>query len=143
MEWVYDPNSGGIKIPKKVQELTKSRILTYTEENYSGKYNRIDIKFRGQFCYIDDFVEPFIPPDFPPPDFPESQKEYIERVSNNPINLGRLRYFDDEDSWSYAFYKYSDMKYELYVLDDGDYYGTPEEGFKAGAVYLQKKKLVE
>jgi hypothetical protein len=98
--WVRDPHSGGIKVPKAVQERTKQRILDYAEAHYAGKYNRLDIRFRSQFCYIDAYVEPELAPDFPPPDFPETREECLERMRNNPIHLCRLRYFGDEDSWS-------------------------------------------
>jgi len=54
--WVSDPHSGGLKIPKKIQEHTKQRILAYAEANYLGKYTRLDIRFRSQFCYIDAYV---------------------------------------------------------------------------------------
>ena len=29
MPWVYDPHSGGVKIPPAVQERTRQRILAY------------------------------------------------------------------------------------------------------------------
>ena len=75
--------------------------------------------------------------DFPPPGFPETREEYIERLSNNPIHLCRLRYFGNEESWSFAFYTYSNEKYEPCVLNNGSFYGTPEEAFEAASVYLQ------
>ena len=135
--WVSDPHSGGLKIPKKIQEHTKQRILAYAEANYSGQYTRLDIRFRSQFCYIDAYIEPYVADDFPPPGFPETREEYIERLSNNPIHLCRLRYFGNEDSWSFAFYTYSNEKYEPCVLNNGSFYGTPEEAFEAASVYLQ------
>jgi len=84
MPWVYDPHSGGEKIPNNVKERTKDRILKHAEKLYDGKYERLNIRFRKQFCYIDAYVMPDIPDDFPPPDFPETREEYIERVSNVP-----------------------------------------------------------
>ena len=135
--WVRDPHSGGIKIPKAVQQRTKQRILDYAEANYAGKYNRLDIRFRSQFCYIDAYVEPVLAPDFPPPDFPETREECLERMRNNPTHLCRLRFFGDEDSWTFAFYTYSNEKYEPCVFDNGTFYGTPEEAFKSAAVYLE------
>ena len=137
MPWVDDPDRGGEKIPKAVQERTRQRIITYAKKNYSGRFTRIDVRFRGHFCYIDAYREPNIPDNFPPPDFPETREEYIERTRSFPLHLGRLRYFGNEDAWSYAFYKYSDEKYELCVLGSGDFYGTPEEAFSAGSVYLE------
>ncbi len=137
MAWVYDPHSGGVKVPEIVKERTKVRILSYAEKNYSGKYTRLDIRFRQQFCYIDAYVEPNIPDDFPPKDFPESRDEYIARVSNTPLHLCRIRYFNDEDKWSLAFYTYSHEKYEPSVFHSGSFHGTPEEAFEVGATYLQ------
>lgn len=50
--WIYDPHSGGVKIPESVRQRIQDRILAYAEEHYSGKYTRIDVRFRGQLCYI-------------------------------------------------------------------------------------------
>ena len=137
-QWVRDPQAGGVKIPKRVQERTKQRIEAYAETHYAGKYTRLDIRFRGQFCYMDAFREPYVTAGFPSPlGFPESREEYIERARNTPTHLCRLRYFGDEDAWSFAFYTYSHEKYEPCVLDNGTFYGTPEEAFEAAAVYLQ------
>ena len=110
--WVRDPNSGGVKIPEKVRERVKQRILQYAENHYSGKYIRIDVRFRRQFCYIDAYKEPYLAPDFPPPDFPESREEYLERLRNSPIHLCRLRYFGDENAWSFSFGSPKDVRIE-------------------------------
>ncbi len=67
MPWVYDPHSGGVKITKLTKERTEKRILTYAQKQYAGKFIRLDIRFRNQFCYIDAYTEPDIPEDFPPP----------------------------------------------------------------------------
>ncbi|RUR73013.1 hypothetical protein DSM107007_55570 [Nostoc sp. PCC 7120 = FACHB-418] len=45
--WVNDPHSGGVKIPDNVKQRTKQRILAYAEQHYSGKYIRIDVRFKG------------------------------------------------------------------------------------------------
>jgi hypothetical protein len=135
--WVREPDSGGVKIPKTVQERIKQRILKYAEAHYAGNYTRLDIRFHNQFCYIDAYTEPHVALDFPLANFPGSQKEHIERIRNTPIHLCRLRYFGDEEAWSFAFYTYSNEKYELCVLDNGSFYGTPEEAFAYSALYLQ------
>jgi hypothetical protein len=52
------------------------------------------------------------------------------------VHLCRLRYFGD-DRWGFAFYTYSNEKYELSVFSDGDFIGTPEDAFLISAgVYL-------
>jgi hypothetical protein len=136
-KWVQDPHSGGVKIPERVQEHIRRRILAFAEANYAGKFTRLDIRFRNQFCYMDAYAKPYVADDFPPPGFPETREEFIERLSNLPTHLCRIRYFGNEDSWSFAFYTYSNEKYEPCVLDNGSFYGTPEEAFESGAVYLQ------
>jgi len=132
--WVRNPDAGGVKIPDRVKARTKRRIERYAEEHYKGKYTRLDIRFRSQFCYIDAYTEPH-PVELTGTD--ETPEERLERLRNIPTHLCRLRYFGDEDAWGFAFYKYSDMKYELSVLDSGDFWGTPEQAFDTASVYLQ------
>ncbi len=135
--WVYDPHSGGVKIPQAMRDRTQNRILAYAEKHYAGKYTRIDVRFHGHLCYIDAYTEPYVPLDFDPSVFGESREEYIERRRNNPFHLCRLRYFGNEDRWSMAFYTYRHDKYEPCVFDNGTFHGTPEEAFETSAVYLQ------
>jgi hypothetical protein len=130
--WVRDPDAGGVKIPDAVKRRTEQRIRRYAEEHFAGRYTRLDIRFRKQFCYIDAYTEPDAPPDWPPPDWPETREEMIERLRNTPTHLCRLRHYSEE-RWSFAFYAYSSEKYELCVLPSGDFYGTPEEAFQAAA----------
>ncbi len=137
MPWVYDPHSGGVKIPNAVKERVKARILKHAEQHYHGKYTRLDVRFRNQFCYLDAYVEPQIADDFPPPGFPETREEYLERVRNSPLHLCRIRYSGDEDRWSMAFFAYSSEKYEPCVFDNGTFHGTPEEALDSSAMYLQ------
>ena len=61
MPWVYDPHSGGKKIPKDVQERTEKRIRAFAERKYAGKFTRLGIRFRGALCYIDAYTEPVKP----------------------------------------------------------------------------------
>jgi hypothetical protein len=135
--WVYNPHSGGIKIPPTVQERAKQRILAHAQKHYSGKYTRLDIRFKKQFCYIDAYIDPQVSPGYPPPDFPETREQFIERLRNTPRHLCRLRYFGNDDSWSLAFYTYSNEKYEPCMFHNGTFHGTPEEAFDISAVYLQ------
>ena len=134
--WVYDPQAGGEKIPDAIKSHIRLRILEHAAKHYSGKYNRIDVRFRSQFCYIDAYTEPFVPEDYDPQLFGESRDERIERLRNTPTHLCRLRYFGDADRWSMAFYTYSQLKYEPCVFDNGGWHGTPEEAFDTSAVYL-------
>lgn len=134
--WVYDPQSGGVKIPQRIQPRIRQRILEHAEKHYAGKYNRIDVRFRGQFCYIDAYTEPDVSEDYDPELYGESREEHIERLRGTPTHLCRLRYFGGDDRWSMAFYTYSHMTYEPSFFNNGSWHGTPEEAFDTSAVYL-------
>ena len=137
-QWVFDPDSGGKKIPDAVKRRTEERIRRYAEKEFAGKYTRLDVRFRGQFCYIDAYTEPHDPgPGWPPEGWPETREEALERLRNTPTHLCRLRYFGNEEGWGFAFYTYSNEKYELSVFPSGGFFGTPEEAFHtAASVYL-------
>ena len=131
-QWVFDPNSGGKKITPTLQGVVEKRIQKVAEENFQGHYTRLDIRFRGQFCYIDAYTEPKTSENWPPADWPETREEYLERMRSTPVHLCRLRYFG-EDRWGFAFFTYSNEKYELSVYPDGQFLGTPEEAFITSA----------
>ena len=135
--WMRHPDSGGVKIKPEVHERIASRIRRYAEKNYAGKYTRLDIRFRGVFCYIDAYTEPREPSAELLKITGKTSEEYLERLRNLPMHLCRLRYFGDDEMWSLSFYTYSHEAYELSVFPSGNFYGTPEEGFKVGAMYLQ------
>jgi len=133
-QWVFDPGHGGVKIKEAVKQHTTRRIRTYAEKHLAGRYTRLDIRFRGQFCYVDAYTEPVAPgPDWPPPGGPESREEYLERLRNTPTHLFRLRYFGNEDTWGLAFYSYAHDKYQLSVFPTGEFFGTPELALKTAA----------
>ncbi len=135
--WVFDPDSGGRKIPERVKREVQQKIEQVAEKHFQGKYTRLGIRFRGQFCYIDAYTEPPKPDEnWPPKDWPETPEQYIERLRNIPTHLCRLRYFDD-DCWGYAFYTYSHEKYEVTFYPNGEFFGRPEEAFlEATGLYL-------
>jgi hypothetical protein len=131
------PDAGGRKIPEDVQRRTEQRIQRYAAKHFKGQYTRLDIRGRGQFCYIDAFTEPSVPHDWPPEDWHETRRQHIDRLRKTPTHLCRLRFFGNEDQWGFAFFAYSSMKYELSILPSGDFYGTPEEAMAAaGSSYL-------
>ena len=136
-QWVFNPDYGGRKIPEAVKLDITKRIERVAEKRFKGLYRRLDIRFRGQFCYIDAYrdmdkreVSGL------PKDWPETPEQFEERMRNTPVHLCRLRYFGDE-RWGYAFYTYSNEKYELSVYPNGEFFGKPEDAFVSSAgVYL-------
>lgn len=137
-QWAFDPDAGGKKIPETVKRDIEQRINAVANEQFKGRYSRLDIRFRGQFCYVDAFTEPQVSENWPPPNWPETRGEYLDRMHNTPVHLCRLRYFGN-DWWGFAFYTYSNEKYELSVYPNGQFIGTPEEAFLTSAmVYLNE-----
>jgi hypothetical protein len=124
--WVFDPDSGGVRIPQPVQRRTEQRIRRYAEEHFAGRYARLEICFHGQFCYIDTYTEPEpLGPNWPPQDWPETAEE-------------RLRYLGDEEGWGVAFFAYSSERYELSVFPSEEFLGAPEDAFVAAVgAYLR------
>ena len=134
--WIFNPHAGGLKIGSSKQWEVQQRIERHAASKYAGRYNRLDIRFRGALCYIDAFTEP----EPPSPSFlkatGETKEQFVDRLRSVPTHLGRLRYFGG-DRWSYAFYTYSNERYEPTVFPTGDWFGTPEEAFDIGATYLR------
>jgi hypothetical protein len=134
--WIRDPHSGGVKIPDAVRQRVTQRIQAYANEHYAGKFNRIEVRFRGALCYIDAYTEP----DEPTPELlkltGETREAYFERRRSFPLHFCRLRYFNNEEAWTVAFYTYSNERYEPTMFPNGTFYGTPEEAFQVGAMYL-------
>jgi hypothetical protein len=139
MPWTTDPHSGGVKIPKTVQERTRQRILAYANRNYRDMFTSLDIRFRGPLCYIDAYREPDVTPSWPPPGWHFTREQLIEDLRNKPVHLCRLRYFGDAERWSLAFYTYSNEQYTPCVFHSGSFWGTPEEAFDVGATYLRDR----
>jgi hypothetical protein len=109
---VYRPRKGGKTIPDAVKVRTERRILDYAAKNCAGKFIRIEVRFRGDLCYIDAYEEPDI-----------------------PTHLCRIGYCGSEDRWSFAFYTYAHQRYEPSFLLTGDHQGTPEEAFETSTLF--------
>jgi len=134
--WVRNPHAGGIKITPPVRRRTEQRVRAYAEAHHGGKFTRLNIRFRGVFCYIDAYTEPERPSPALLRVTGETPEEYLQRLREAPLHLCRLRYFGDEDAWSMAFYTYSHERYDPCAFQDGSFHGTPEDAFEIGAIYL-------
>lgn len=106
-------------------------------KKWQGRYHEISVRFRGKFAYI-DVLEPIS----------ESARSYVrdeEKLKITeaiPTKLCRLRYSGDLNRWEFAFYKYSDDRYELCLLPSGSFFGKPEECFDTAAIaYLGMPRL--
>jgi hypothetical protein len=133
--WVYNPHTGGKSIPHAVKARTQRRILDYANKHHSGKFTRIDVRFRGALCYIDVYTEPGVPRGTASP-AGETPEQWIERLRNTPTHVCRIRYFGNEDRWSFAWYTYAHEKYEPGFPITEEDQGTPEEAFETSAHFL-------
>lgn len=136
--WIYNPHGGGKTIPQAVRQRVHARLRAFAERRYGGRYRELDVRFRGQFCYVDCFVDADVPEGWPPPGSAETRDQMIARLESTPLHLARLRYFGDEERWSFAFYSYASERYEASVFASGEWHGPPEEAFDlAASVHLQ------
>lgn len=135
--WMSSPHTGGSRVPPRLQEETRRRILAHAQTHYAGRFRRIDVRFRGALCYIDAYCEPELPTSDLLRALGETLDEYCHRLREAPFHLCRTRYFAGRDLWTVAFYTYSHERYEPTFFPSGDLYGTPEEAFDLGALYLQ------
>ena len=137
--YMRHPEKGGRTIPDSIKKKVEERIQKTASEYFAGKYSRIEIRFKGEFCYIDAFQEP-TDADYKsmPKNWSETKEEFFQRLRETPTHLCRLRYFGKADNWGYAFYSYSNEKYKLSVFRNGSFYGKPEEAFMQSAnAYLR------
>src|ERR1039457_1303994 len=102
----HDPHVGGAVIPKALQREIDRRLRAYAKEHYADSCARLDVRFRGPFCYIDAYRN-IDPKATPWSRSTETDEAYRARLRNTPTHLSRLRHFS-KNRWSLAFYKYSD-----------------------------------
>ncbi len=132
--WTLNPHAGGARIPDALKEETKRRLLVHAGKHYAGRYARLDVRFKGALCYIDAFTEPDTRGS-PWKATGETREQFMERLRSTPMHLCRLRHFGP-DRWSVAFFTYSHERYEPCFFPSGKPFGTPEEAFDVGAIYL-------
>jgi hypothetical protein len=101
--WVYDPHSGGAKIPKEMYDKIYKEVESF--EQTHPWYPRIQLKprFKSQFCYIDT----------------------VEEGDGRLFPLCRLRHLNR--GWSIGLFTYSNDRYEPCVFPNGKWEGTIKE----------------
>jgi hypothetical protein len=109
-------------IPEVVQGQLRKRLAIHAAQTWKERCARVEVSFRGRFAVVDAYLRD-----------EETGKE--EEVSTH---LCRLEYVGRPDLWGFAFYKYSEERYERSYLPNGSMGGTPEECFDcAGLAYLR------
>jgi len=123
------PRKGSI--PKTAKEALSVRLEQHVRMHWKDRCREVVVRFRGTFAYVDAFPLHY---QFMPGTTPEQQAQ----IEATPTHLCRLGYLGRADLWAFAFFKYSDEKYEPSFLPSGASVGTPEEAFDCAAqVYLQ------
>lgn len=122
-------------IPEPLRESTEKRIQAHAQQHFAGKYTKLEIRFHGQLCYIDCYMEPSLPPGWKA--WIKNPKKYLEEQKDIATQLCRLRYLGEKDCWGFELFTYSNERYEPSLLPTGDWRGTPEEAFDVAAtLYL-------
>jgi hypothetical protein len=137
----FNTYSGSIDIPESLKEPIRRRLLRHAEKHYASAYARLDIRFKGPFCYVDAYTEP----DMQGSAWTvtkETREEFAERLRSTPIHLCRLRYFS-RDRWSVALHRWRKERYKPALFESGDHFGTPEEALDVGAIQLPLAEVRE
>lgn len=118
-------------IPEQARRTLTDRLDAHARTGWSERCARVGVRFRGEYAYIDAFEsDPWIRPD--------ATEEEKERIRQTATKLCRLAWTGNPDSWGFAFYKYSDDRYEPSSMIDGSFAGSPESCFDTAAqLYLQ------
>lgn len=118
-------------IPQMERRALADRLEAHARTAWDKRCVRVDVRFRGEYAYIDALEsDPWISPS-------ASEKEQ-ERIRQTATKLCRLTWTGDPDLWGFAFYKYSDDRYEPSISLDGSFTGSPESCFDTAAqLYLQ------
>ncbi len=118
-------------IPESVCRPLQDRLEKHARTAWNERCARVQVRFRGEYAYIDAFESnPWVMPD--------ASEEEKERIRQTPTKLCRLTWTGDPDSWVFAFYKYSDERYEPSITLDGSFTGSPESCFDTAAqAYLR------
>lgn len=111
--WVYDPQSGGNKIPGKYHWVIRQQAERFASTRAWSSEYEIKLRFKSQFCYLDG----------------------LKKGTDKAFPIGRLRYFRD-NVWSLAFYTYSNETYQPCVFSNGKWEGTLEEGIEVCEMHL-------
>lgn len=98
--WVYDPHSGGVKIPPLDKTVLLKKVEAFARTRSWYPEIQLQLRFKGQFCYVDTI-----------------------NTEKRVLPLCRLRYFS-KDNWSFAMFAYSNERYEPCAFSNGKLEGT-------------------
>lgn len=117
-------------IPESVRRELAGRLLRHVTKHWKNRVRKILLRFHGRHAYV-AAVEAVRGDEALP------QVCRYADAGEVPVELCRLGYLGRIDRWEYAFFKYSDEKYEPSLCASGSFLATPEQAFDSAAIYLQ------
>ena len=108
--------AGGRAIPENTRLTLRARLQRHARDASGRRCSLVEIRFRGQFAYVD------------------ARPAGDDLPDEVPLHLCRLGYLGNPEHWEFAFYKYSDDTYERSFLPSGSFVGSPEEAFDCAAL---------
>lgn len=130
MPYLYDTHEGGTAVPDAIRRRTEARLQRFAEARYAGRYRELVVRFRGQFCYLELFIDPGPAPAGWKLGSGETRQQHRERLAHTALRLGRLRYFGNPDRWSFASYNPELDDYEPAAFLSRESAGSPEEALE-------------
>ena len=119
-------------IPERVRDELGARLERHARARWAERCRGVAVRFRGAYAYVDAY----------PLDggwWSEAAPEAHAPTGSAPIRLCRLGFLGSVDRWAFAFYKYSDDRYEPSVVFSGSFEAAPEEAFDCAAfAYLSR-----
>jgi len=112
MSWVYNPHSGGTKIPPENHEEIYKQVEAFARSRPWYPKTQLKLRFKNQFCYVDT----------------------VEAGDERFFPLCRLRHI--HRGWSLALFTYSNERYEPCVFSDGKWEGTIEAALKLCEAFI-------
>ncbi len=123
--WQPESNHGEIDPASCAVRLANQAGEAYSA-HWKDRCREVVVRFRGAFAYVDAFP---LHQQFMPGTTPEEQAQ----IEATPTHLCRLGYLGRADICAFAFFKYSDGKYEPSFLPSGASEGWPEGAFDCAA----------
>ena len=56
--WVYNPHAGGRAVPEMLRRELAARLEARARACFGERFSRLEVRFRGPFCYLDLYEEP-------------------------------------------------------------------------------------
>lgn len=105
-------------VPEGVREDLERRLRRHLTKHWKGAW-ALDVKYKGRYAYLSAR--------------PARGGDKIDEVQ-----FCRPEWKGSPEAWGFAFFKYSDARYERSVLKDGSWEGPREAALDCvGMVYLQ------